>query len=593
MFDNQAKSTVDAAKTASLQTQLLVWCKHIASSVVKMRELGNRSALVDAFFAEALFAAANVADAAYLTRLNLKADLVFQLVEYLASEKNPEYQDSLEKQIAEQESSVETPDDATIAELAEQGAAYSREAGVERLGATVFGLQETIIVAMKGLAPVALRALKASEKAIPQREFEARGLRLRIKEIRARDAKEKEAKAALIAEAERLEASAADWTAKRAELVAGIYDVLAFLATDPTDVDALCDAAAKTGRLEAIALELLEPATYLAFGTPVPTVVRASATPGKCVLFSGDDLDVLLELLEQTEFSDLNVWTRGEAIAAHSFPAFKKFKRLAGHYGGSWADQRREFDAFPGAIVVAGTPVEEPGESYRDYLFAAGASEWSGPTKIAKKADGRFDFAPVTRAAADSPGFFKAKTPEKIATGFGGDGLDGMIDKAARAFRQDRLKKIFVVGGEDGSNPENDYFGRLFDAIPAEATIATFGDVKFRFNRKPAAPTEFGTPRLLDLGRADDANAVVRFAQKFGKELDRTPENAPVAFFIGQFGEKSLANLLAILALGYRNVFVGPTAPDYWTPEIVAILREKFGLRVVGDPESDVAAALN
>ncbi|MBR4834849.1 MAG: hypothetical protein IKU86_11045 [Thermoguttaceae bacterium] len=602
MFENRNERTSEARgaeepKTTRLRNQLLAWCKHIATEAAKALAWGNRSVPVERFLLEALEAAsrASSANARELTRLILKADLVFQLAEYLGAEQEPEYQESLENQLREQELAAAEPDDATIDELAAQGEEYDATAELDRLGATAFGLRETIVDGLKGVATLLRRATELGERTLPRREFEGQGIRARVKETRARDAKEKEAKAALVAEAERIEAEVATWRENERSVVDGVVETLALLAAESTDVDALFGAVETTGRLAALALGLVETGTFLEYGTPSPTVVRASAAPGKCVLFSGDDFDVLLELLERAEVRELNVWTRGEAVAAHSFPAFKKFKRLAGHYGGSWLGQQREFGAFPGAILVASTPLETPDESYRDYIFASGATRADGVASLERDGAGKLDFSALIRAAVDSPGFAdsRGKTAvEKIAVGFGGDGLDGMIDKLARAFRQDRTKRVFVVGGEDAPDG-SDYFASLFDAIPAESTVVSFGDAKFRFNRKPAAPTAFGTPKTLDLGRVCDAGAVFRFAEKLGAELDREPAVSPVAFFFSRFDETSTAAFLAAVGLGYRRVFVGPSSTAAWSPELAALFAERLGVRVVDEPAADVAAALN
>ncbi len=601
MFENRNDRTSEARaaedpKTTRLRNQLLAWCKHIATEAAKALAWGNRSVPVERFLLEALEAAssASSADARELTRLILKADLVFQLAEYLGAEKEPEYQESLENQLREQERAASEPDDATVDELAAQGEEYDAAAELARLGATAFGLRETIVDGLKGVATLLRRATKLGERTLPRREFEGQGIRARVKETRARDAKEKEAKAALVAEAERIEAEVATWRENERAAVDGVVETLALLAAESTDVDALFGAVETTGRLAALAFGLVESGTFCEYGTPVPTVVRASAAPGKCVLFSGDDFDALLELLERAEVRELNVWTRGEAIAAHAFPAFKKFKRLAGHYGGSWLEQRREFGAFPGAILVASTPLETPDESYRDYIFAAGATRADGVASLERDGAGKPDFSALIRAAVDSPGFADSRgknASEKIAVGFGGDGLDGMIDKLARAFRQDRTKRVFVVGGEDAPDGGSDYFAKLFDAIPAESTVVSFGDAKFRFNRKPTPPTAYGTPKTLDLGRVCDAGAVFRFAEKLGAELDREPAVSPVAFFFSRFDETSTAAFLAAVGLGYRRVFVGPSAT--WAPELTALFAERLGVRVVDDPAADVVAALD
>ncbi|MBP5622036.1 MAG: hypothetical protein J6X44_08480 [Thermoguttaceae bacterium] len=117
----------------------------------------------------------------------------------------------------------------------------------------------------------------------------------------------------------------------------------------------------------------------------------------------------------------------------------------------------------------------------------------------------------------------------------------------------------------------------------------TFGDVKFRFVHLEVSPTAFGVPHSIDMGRARDINAVLRFAADLNKELDKTPETSPVAFFVSVWDERSVACLLAPCALGYRDVLVGPYRPSVWTEEVFAALSEKLNIRMVGAPEEDAA----
>ena len=45
----------------------------------------------------------------------------------------------------------------------------------------------------------------------------------------------------------------------------------------------------------------------------------------------------------------INVWTHGELLPAHGYPALKKrFPHLVGNYGGAWYAQQKEFAEFPG-----------------------------------------------------------------------------------------------------------------------------------------------------------------------------------------------------------------------------------------------------
>jgi len=599
MFENRTEPAFvetndDEPRTKSLRSQLVAWCKHIATDFVQARALDNRSELLDAFLVEALDAASSAVqrDEQTLTRLILKADYMAQLAAYLKSETQPQYQKDMEKQIRDNLNAADVPDKATIDELIAHGEAYSSTARLEALGATAFGLHETITSGLVGVASLARVALTLSKTALPKREFEAQGLRARIKGLRPRESKEKAAREELTVEAEKIEAQTKDWRVKERATIDGIAEVLAFLATESTDVDALLDAVKKSGELASTALEIAEYASTFTYGAPTPVSVRSSALQGRCALFSGDDFEVLAELMERADFSEINVWTRGDAIAAHSLPAFKKYRRLVGHYGGSWRDQQTELDAFPGAIVVASSTFDEPDEAYANYVFSASPMPTSRVNVLKRKENGKLDLEQVVRASFDSPGFFKTKASEKIAVGFGGDGLPGLVDKTARAFRQNALKKAFVFGGQDVAAATDDYFERAFDAVPENAPVLTFGDVKFRFNRKPTSPTSFGTPKIVDMGRERDANAALRFVSLFGEELDRAPEKTPVAFLMSLWGEISLATTLALCARGYRDVYVGPRTPSYWTPEIQRLLNEKFGLKLAVDPVADVQAIL-
>ena len=125
-------------------------------------------------------------------------------------------------------------------------------------------------------------------------------------------------------------------------------------------------------------MELLDAANTGAYGHPVPTQVRVDAGRGKAILVSGHDLKDLEELLKQTEGKGINVYTHGEMLPATAIPGLKKYKHLAGNYGGAWQDQRKEFDAFPGAILMTTNCIQKPQESYKDRIFTTGLVGWPG-----------------------------------------------------------------------------------------------------------------------------------------------------------------------------------------------------------------------
>ena len=48
----------------------------------------------------------------------------------------------------------------------------------------------------------------------------------------------------------------------------------------------------------------------------------------------------------------------------------------------------------------------------------------------------------------------------------------------------------------------------------------------------------------------------------------------------------------ALLALGIRNIRLGPTLPPFLSPVVVAALQQKYDLKAVTTPENDLQAIL-
>ena len=148
--------------------------------------------------------------------------------------------------------------------------------------------------------------------------------------------------------------------------------------------------ALKVGEVNLTVMGLLDAANTGTYGHPVPTAVRINPLRGKAILVSGHDLKDLAILLEATKDSGINIYTHGEMLPAHGYPELKKYPHLAGNYGGAWQDQAREFDAFPGAILMTTNCIQKPRESYKARIFTTGLVAWPGVEHISDK-----NFAPV------------------------------------------------------------------------------------------------------------------------------------------------------------------------------------------------------
>lgn len=75
-------------------------------------------------------------------------------------------------------------------------------------------------------------------------------------------------------------------------------------------------------------MALLDKANTSSYGNPEITRVNIGTGTRPGILISGHDLHDLEELLEQTKDSGVDVYTHGEMLPAHYYPAFKNIHIL-------------------------------------------------------------------------------------------------------------------------------------------------------------------------------------------------------------------------------------------------------------------------
>src|SRR5271157_2881119 len=126
------------------------------------------------------------------------------------------------------------------------------------------------------------------------------------------------------------------------------------------------------GQVNLRCLELLDKANTETFGHPEPVQVRTSRRRGPFIIVSGHDLQDLAQLLRQTADTGIRVYTHGEMLPAHGYPALQNYSHLAGNYGGAWYQQQQEFDGIPGAILMTTNCLVAPWPSYQDRIFNTG-----------------------------------------------------------------------------------------------------------------------------------------------------------------------------------------------------------------------------
>ncbi len=364
------------------------------------------------------------------------------------------------------------------------------------------------------------------------------------------------------------------------------HEAMAYLQEGEPTVEALFTLAMKTGEVNLTVMGLLDEANTGTYGHPVPTPVNIAAVKGKAILVSGHDLKDLALLLEQTEGKGINIYTHGEMLPCHGYPELKKYKHLVGNYGGAWQDQRAEFEAFPGSILMTTNCIQKPKDNYKARIFTCGLVQWPGVQHIS---DG--NFAPVIEAALEADGFAETEPEKTILVGFGHNAVLSVAPQVIDAVKSGALKHFFLIGGCDGAKSGRNYFTEFAEAVPKDCAILTLACGKFRFNKLDFGDIG-GIPRLLDIGQCNDAYSAVQIAVALAGAFECGVNELPLSFILSWYEQKAVCILLTLLHLGIKDIKLGPSLPAFITPTVLNVLVEKFNIAPITTVEEDLKACL-
>ncbi len=521
-------------ETAALQDLLIHACKGIAMYAHRARQLGAKDRQIDVFVNQAVFST--------LTNVNFDPKRLERLLRQAATLRDKAkglYQDACRnagQQPQELTGPAQWQPAASLNGLVDQGEDVSIQKRIDRLGPDVTGLQELMTYGIKGAAAYTDHAQ------ILGVEDDAH--------------------------------------------YAAVHEALSYLADEPTDAAELTGKCLWTGQVNLKAMELLDRANTDTYGHPEPTAVRVTPVRGKAIVVSGHDLKDLEELLKQTAGKGINVYTHGEMLPCLAYPGLKKYPHLVGNYGGAWQDQRQEFDAFPGAILMTTNCIQKPKDSYKDRIFTTGLVGWPGVAHIANH-----DYKPVIDAALAAPGFTEDAPEKTITIGFGRNAVMSVAGAVIDAVKAGKIRHFFLIGGCDGAKPGRNYYTELAQQVPDDCVILTLACGKYRFNK-----LEFGDiggiPRLLDVGQCNDSYSAVQIAVALAKAFNTDVNSLPLSLVLSWYEQKAVAILLTLLYLGIKDIRIGPSLPAFVTSPVLNVLVENFGIKPISTPQEDLQAIL-
>ncbi len=342
----------------------------------------------------------------------------------------------------------------------------------------------------------------------------------------------------------------------------------------------------KCGETNLKAMELLDAGNTGAYGHPEPTAVSLGAKKGKAILVSGHDLQDLAELLKQTEGKGINVYTHGEMLPCHGYPELKKYGHLCGQYGTAWQNQAKEFEAFPGAILMTTNCIQKPRDSYSSNIFTTGQVGWPGVKHIADK-----DFTPVIERALSLPGFQADVEGKTVMTGFARNAVMGVAGTVIEAVKNKDIRHFFLVAGCDGAKPGRNYYTEFVEKVPKDCVVLTLACGKFRFFDKDLGDIG-GIPRLLDIGQCNDAYSAVQIAVALAGAFECGVNDLPLSMVLSWYEQKAVSILLTLLHLGIKDIRLGPSLPAFITPNVLNVLVKNFDIKPISTPDEDLKTIL-
>lgn len=347
----------------------------------------------------------------------------------------------------------------------------------------------------------------------------------------------------------------------------------------------------RTGDMSVEVMKILDEANTTRYKNPSPEKVNVNIKKGPFIVVSGHDLRDLEMLLQQTEGTGINIYTHGEMLPAHGYPELKKYKHLVGNYGSAWQNQQKEFDGIPGCILMTTNCLMRPRETYKDRIFTTSVVGWDGLKSIAVSEDGTKDFSQIINKALELGGFKEDEEVKEILVGFGHHATLSNAETIVNSVKEGKLRHFFLIGGCDGARPGRNYYTDFAKMVPEDCIILTLACGKYRFNKLDFG-TVAGLPRLLDVGQCNDAYSAVRIATALGDAFDTDVNSLPLTIVLSWYEQKAVADLLALLSLGIRGIYLGPSLPAFISPNVLQYLVDTFDIKPISTPEDDLKNSL-
>ena len=124
-----------------------------------------------------------------------------------------------------------------------------------------------------------------------------------------------------------------------------------------------------------------------------------------------------------------------------------------------------------------------------------------------------------------------------------------------------------------------------------DTIILTLACGKYRLNDLRLGEIE-GIPRILDMGQCNDAYSAIKVAIALAEAFGCEVNELPLSMILSWYEQKAVAILLTLLALGIKNIYLGPTIPAFVSPNVLNYLVQEYQITPISTVDEDLKKIL-
>lgn len=302
------------------------------------------------------------------------------------------------------------------------------------------------------------------------------------------------------------------------------------------------------------------------YGEPIETEVSISTRPNKAILVAGTSLKELEDVLEYTKDKNIDVYTHGEMILAHTYPKFQEYTHLRGHFGVGVENCLLDFATFPGAILVTKYAVENIEYLYRGRLFTTDCFVPKGAVKIENN-----NYSPLVESAQNAKGFKRGKQKGSIKVGISKYKLESELTTLFDNLK--KYKHIIILGPENHNKRNKIYYENILKNMPENSFVITFS---YKRNCE----------NILSLNGRTDFSTIYYLLDKIKAKIKDT--DIDISIFISKCNKHTISNLIYLSEQKIENIFLSKCTPIMLNPALTNIIADYYQIKATEHPVDDL-----